>query len=181
MMTTPRNLTAIVLLACVAAFSVPPPTADQIMADARAQAASQNKSILLIFHASWCSWCRQFEKFISSRDVEPIISRHFVIARVDVQERGDKKSLDTPGGDELMAAMGGGDAGGLPFFAFVDSNGKLIVNSLRPAGGKSENIGHPVAPEEVDWFMTMLAKAVPGLTKPESRAVERYLRNQKRK
>ncbi len=37
-----------------------------------------------------------------------------------------------------------------------------------------------MAPEEVDWFMTMLAKAAPGLTPEESGTVEKYLRSQKR-
>ena len=89
--------------------------------------------------------------------------------------------LDTPGGDELMAKLGSQDANGLPFFAFLDSGGKLIANSLRPAPGKNqgENIGHPVAPEEVDWFLVMLHKAVPTLTPGESAAVETYLRHQK--
>lgn len=175
-----RSVAIVVLVAGLAAAATPP-SASQIMAEAEAQASAQNKSILVIFHASWCSWCRRFEQFIASKDVEPVITRHFVIARVDVQERDDKKPLDTPGGDELMAKLGSQDANGLPFFAFLDSGGKLIANSLRPVPGKnqSENIGHPVAPEEVDWFLVMLHKAVPTLTPGESAAVETYLRHQK--
>jgi hypothetical protein len=47
--------------------------------------------------------------------------------------------------------------------------------------GKAEgtNIGHPVEPEEVDWFMVMLKKAAAQLSPEEARVVETYLRNQK--
>jgi thioredoxin-related protein len=168
------------LFASLAAFAAPP-SAGKIMADAEAQADAQGKSIFLIFGATWCPWCHHLDRFIETRDIEPIISRHFVIARVDVQERGDMKRQDTPGGDELMAQVGGKNAAGLPFFAFLDSHGKLIVNSLRPVPGKSEgvNIGHPVQPEEVDWFMSMLRKAAPALTAEESLSIENYLRNQR--
>jgi len=53
----------------------------------------------------------------------------------------------------------------------TDAKGNLIVNTLnsnRPGkDGKGENIGHPMQPYEVDWFMTMLEKAVPTMTPDE--------------
>ncbi|HUB81142.1 MAG TPA: hypothetical protein VMB03_20205 [Bryobacteraceae bacterium] len=87
--------------------------------------------------------------------------------------------MNTPGGQELWKRMGG--AGGPPFFAFLDSDGKEIVNSNRPEkDGKTENIGHPMEPEEVDWFLVMVHKAVPQITREESDTLEHYLRNQKK-
>jgi hypothetical protein len=107
--------------------------------------------------------------------------KYFVIARVDVQEHGDKAVLNTPGGPELETALGS-KGSGLPFFAFLDASGKLIVNSNRPVKGKPAgvNIGHPMEPEEVDWFMAMLKQAVPALTPDEARVIENYLRSQKK-
>jgi hypothetical protein len=104
-----------------------------------------------------------------------------VIARIDVQERGDKVSLDTPGGAELEDQLGS-RGNGLPFFAFLDEHGELIANSNRPVPGKPEgaNIGHPMEPEEVDHFMWMLNKAVLSLSPADSQLIENYLRNQKR-
>lgn len=104
-----------------------------------------------------------------------------MIARLDVQEHGDKASLDTPGGEELASQMGALGAS-LPFFAFLDEHGELIANSNRPLPGKSGgvNIGHPVEPEEVDHFMWMLKKAVPALSPLDAKSIEDYLRNQKR-
>lgn len=97
-----------------------------------------------------------------------------------MQEHDDKKSLNTPGGDELCKRLGG--PSGLPFSAFVDSQGALIVNSLaiKKDGKQGGNIGHPDSPEEVDWFMTMLAKAAPSMTQEESAVIENALRHQKK-
>lgn len=93
-----------------------------------------------------------------------------------VQEHGDKAALDNPGGAELMAKLGGKDAG-LPFFAFLDPAGNMIVNSMRLVPGKKpSNIGYPSAPEEIDWFMAMLAQAVPGMPAAESTTLEQWLR-----
>jgi len=77
--------------------------------------------------------------------------------------------------------------GGLPFFAFLDEHGATIVNSNAPAklqagkgGFKGGNIGHPNAPEEVDWFMVMLSKAAPAMTAEERGTIEDWLRHQKK-
>ena len=76
--------------------------------------------------------------------------------------------------------MGGGS--GLPYFAFLDKKGATIANSMRPGeGGKpAENIGHPDTPEEVAWFMTMVGKSAPRMTRDEAGTLEKWLRNQKK-
>jgi hypothetical protein len=103
-----------------------------------------------------------------------------VVTHVTVQEHDDKKSLNSSGGGELMKRLGGSEA--LPYFAFLDSKGELIVNSNAPPkdGKKGGNIGHPYEPDEVDWFMAMVAKAAPRITADESAALEKYLRAQKK-
>lgn len=93
-----------------------------------------------------------------------------------MQERGDKEKLNHPGGDKVMETVGGKSAG-LPFIAFLDAKGELVVNGNRPGKG---NIGHPFAPEEVDWFMQMLAKAAPAMTAAEKKTIENWLQSQKK-
>lgn len=97
-----------------------------------------------------------------------------------VQEHQEKASLNTPGGDELMKRLGG--TGGLPYFAFLDSRGNMVVSSNEPPGDgrKGGNIGHPSEPHEVDWFLTMLDRGVPQLRKAERATFEKYLREQKK-
>jgi ketosteroid isomerase-like protein len=109
------------------------------------------------------------------------VDKYFVAVHVTVKENEDKKALNTPGGDELQKNRGGSD-GGVPFFAFVDRQGGLIVNSMRPKdpdGKHGGNIGHPVEPHEIDYFMAMLAKAAPRMTAEERGTIEKKLRTQK--
>jgi hypothetical protein len=104
------------------------------------------------------------------------------VVRVDVQEQAEKKSLNTPGGEDLLVRVGGKEQG-VPFFAFLDSTGEVIGNSIAPAaeGRKAGNIGHPYEPHEVDWFMVLLGKAAPRMTASEREAIEKRLRAQKQK
>jgi len=104
-----------------------------------------------------------------------------VVTKLVVQERAEKASLNNAGGEEVMEKLGGKNAG-LPFIAFLDAKGELIVNGRRPVVGKSEgdNIGHPFQPQEVEWFMTMLAKATPAMSAPERKIIEDWLKAQKK-
>jgi thioredoxin-related protein len=179
-----RILPSIVLGFVVGALGVTSggaPTAQQVLDSAKAQAAAQHKSVFLVFSSSWCGWCKRLDRFIEAPTIQPILAGHFVIARIDVQESGAKAVLNTPGGEALEAQCGSKGTG-LPFFAFLDEHGELIANSNRPVPGKpdGENIGHPMAPEEVDHFMSMLRKAVPALSPADAHVIETYLRNQKK-
>ena len=110
----------------------------------------------------------------------PVLEKHFVTVKLVVHETAQKKDLENPGSEAVLKQLDGADAG-LPFFAFVDAKGELIVNSKRPVAGKGgNNIGHPFAPEEIAWFMTMLKKAAPRLTSIESGTVENWLKHQKK-
>jgi hypothetical protein len=110
------------------------------------------------------------------------VEKYFVVVRVDVQEAKEKKDLNTPGGEDLLARVGGAEQG-VPFFAFLDGAGETIGNSIAPAadGRKASNIGHPYEPHEVDWFMALVAKAAPGMTASERDTLEKRLRAQKQK
>ena len=104
------------------------------------------------------------------------MDKYFVRVHVVVEEHGDKAVLDNPGGAEWMAKVGGKDAG-LPYFAFLDGSGAVLVNSMRPQPGrKPANIGYPSEPVEIEWFMTMLAKAAPQMEASEATTLEQWLR-----
>jgi thioredoxin-related protein len=178
-----RHLAALITVSTFAVAGVAaekPPRAEEIFAGARAQAAEQQKNIFIIFGASWCEPCHELEAFLASAHISPIITEHFVVARVTVAEEfGGNSKLNNPGGQEFLRKLGG-EWGHLPFFAFVDPNGELIINSRKPARkkGDSGDIGFPTEPDEIDWFLTMLRKGAPGLSPEDTRVIENTLRNE---
>ena len=164
-----------VLISCIFASSAltaqTKVDADAILAQAKAEAAQQHKLVFVIFGASWCSMCRQFDRYLDSPEVGAIVSQYFVFARLSaMEEAGKHPERNTPGAAKLLAQYGGGQ--GVPFFVLLDANGSSIVTSNAPETG---NIGFPVAPEEVDWFMKMLEKAVPTMTSGQARTLREKL------
>ena len=96
-------------------------------------------------------------------------------------EQGEKASLNNAGGGAVMAQVGGKDAG-LPFIALLDAKGGLIINGRKPVAGKTggDNIGHPFQPQEIEWFMTMLEKAAPAMSRADRKTLEDWLKTQKK-
>lgn len=142
--------------------------ADIIVNKAITEAKAGNKNVLLMFHASWCKWCKMMEKNMDLPETKPIFDKRFVTAYIDVQERGDKKSLENPGGQELMNKFNGENAG-LPFWLILNSKGEFLADSF---DAKGENLGSPATPEEVTAFITKLGKASK-LSNEEAQIIEK--------
>ncbi len=176
-----RGVVFVLLVTASGLAAQDPPPAERVLAGAKAQAAQQHKNVFLIFRASWCEPCKQLETFLEAPEIHPILDKYFVIARVSIgEEYGDNPRLNSPGSGKLLAELGGtaGGEGGVPFIIVLDAKGKLIISSNRPVKGKAEveGIGYPAEPEEIDWFMTMLKKGAPSLTKNDAQVVEEWLR-----
>lgn len=129
--------------------------ADVVLKNALTEAKSKNKNVLLVFHASWCKWCHVMEKNMNLPETKPIFDKKFVTAYVDVQEMGDKKKLENPGGEELMDKYKGKDAG-LPFWLVLNTKGEVLADSFND---KNENLGCPSTAEEVNIFAAKLKKS----------------------
>lgn len=131
------------------------PSADAALKQSVAVAKAKDKTVFVLFHASWCGWCKRLEKAMESPELKGIFEKNYVITRIDVLERGTKvDSLENPGGKEFLKKIGG-EKSGLPFFVFFDKKGKQIADSKIIKG---ENIGYPGAPEEIDAFVALLKK-----------------------
>jgi hypothetical protein len=162
------------LNATVAAAEAPTATADQVLAPVEAKAAAEHKSIYLHFGASWCGWCKRLDAFLDRADIKPVFEKYFVPVKLVVQEDAKNKARENPGADELLKKLGG--PSGLPFSAFLDAKGALIVNSKR----EGQNIGYPAEPQEIDWFVQMMKKAAPSMSAADIKTIETALRSFKR-
>ncbi len=155
------------------------PDANRVLVQVEAQASQQQKNVLLVFGASWCKYCKQFESFLAAPEIQPILAKHFIVARLGVYEvLGRNPKLNNPKSQTAIRQFGDAEVGSLPFIVFLDPKGGLIVNSNRPSKQKAtgENIGYPATPEEIDWFMIMIEKAAPALSEADAAIVERWLR-----
>ena len=150
------------------------PTADQVLVSAKAKAGAEHKAIFLHFGASWCGWCKRLDAFLDRPDIKPVFEKYFVPVKLVVQESEKNKALENPGADALLKQFGG--AGGLPYSAFLDAQGALIVNSKR----NGQNIGYPGQAEEIDCFIQMMKKAAPRMSEDDLKAIETALRSPKK-
>ncbi|AQX12990.1 thioredoxin family protein [Elizabethkingia meningoseptica] len=150
-----KKLILILSLGIFFSVSAQQENANKILDRALTQAKKEKKNVMLIFHASWCGWCKKMEKNLNSADVKPLIDKNYIVTYVSVQERGENiKKYENPDGQILMNKYQG-ESAGLPFWVILDNKGTALDNSFDK---NKENIGCPASPEEVTEFKDKLQK-----------------------
>jgi thioredoxin-related protein len=163
--------TLLLAAAIGSAQTAKPLPAQDVLNAAVKQAASSDKTVLLIFHASRCGWCKKLEAGLEDPAVKPIMEANYVTTHLDVMESKEKKELENPGGFEIMKELGG-EKSGLPFYAFIDGKGTMIANSN--AMPKDQNIGYPAEKDEIAAFEGLLKKTATHLSDDQRSEVMSY-------
>lgn len=147
-------LLAFFLLGSIVTATAQQESASVVLDKAYKQAKKENKKVFVMFHASWCSWCKKMEKNMQADATKKLFDDNYVITFLTVQERKDKKELENPGADELLKKYKG-EGQGIPFWVMLDAKGNVLEDSL---DAKGQNLGCPASPEEVAQFTTKLKK-----------------------
>ena len=153
-----------------------PQPADDILKVALKDAKDTGKNVFLIFHASWCSWCKRLEKAMQSDELKKIFEDNYLITHLDVDEHGEDKIIqfENPGGKDIMKKLGG-EKSGLPFYAFLDATGnKLADSNVMPT--KNPNIGYPGSAEEIEAFGKLLKVSAKNLSDEKFNMIIDYLK-----
>ncbi len=156
-----RKLTMVVMFSVLSVGLIygqteKPQQAEKILKTAIEEAKASHKNVFLIFHATWCPWCKRLDKVLETPEVKQIMDANYVITHLDVMERDNKVAeYENPGGKEIMKKLGG-EKSGLPFYAILNSQGKKLANSnVMP---KDMNLGFPGSDEELAAFKSLLKK-----------------------
>ena len=156
-----------------------PPTAAAILKEAYAIAGKENKKVLVMFHASWCIWCRKMDSSLTDISCKKFFEDNFVVRHMVVFETPEKKGLENPGALEFLTKYKG-EKMGLPFWLIFDNKGTLLADAKIPGtisekNKEGESTGCPATIKEVDYFLEVLKKTTP-VTKDELEIIRKRFR-----
>jgi thiol-disulfide isomerase/thioredoxin len=152
--------------------------AERMLAEAREQAKTDNKRVFFIASASWCGPCRRLSRFLAEHKDE--LERYYVFVKIDISR--DEHA------DALRKRLQQGKHEGVPWYAILDVDGKVLITSNAPkedSPSGSSNIGFPSSPEGIEHFLTMIKQTAPHLSQKQINALrkglEKGLTSRKRK
>jgi thiol-disulfide isomerase/thioredoxin len=140
-------------------------SATAVLDDALAQAKAEGKLAFVHYGAPWCPWCHKLDAFLARDDVKAILDDQFVDVKIDTDRM--------IGGGEMLGEMRKSQQGGIPWFAFLDGDGKIVAHSSE----SGQNIGYPAMEEEAAAFLDMLRKTRPDITKKQLKFLKTELVN----
>ncbi|MES1198172.1 MAG: thioredoxin family protein [Chitinophagaceae bacterium] len=139
-----------------------PPSADAVLKAACQKAATENKKVFIMFHASWCAWCHKMDTAIYDPVCRKLFEDNYIIDHLTVYESKGKEHLENPGAVGLLTKYKGNDIG-TPYWMIFDKDGNLLGDSRMKGGIEfdgppGDNVGCPTAEDEVNYFASVLKK-----------------------
>jgi thioredoxin-related protein len=129
------------------AWKPAPLDANDVFAAALAQATREDKRVFFRVGAPWCGWCRRLDAFLVRPQIETILKKDYIVVKIDQQRMIGATEV-------IQKIRKPAEGGGIPWFAFLDGDGRILITSTKPGTG---NIGFPADPNtESPYFLHML-------------------------
>lgn len=158
----------IVFLLClfsfVSAIGQQPPSADSVLKEAGEEARRGGRKVFILFHASWCGWCKKMDQSMTDKSVKHFFDDNYVVRHLTVYESKGKEGLENPGAEALLKKYRGADQG-IPYWMIFSAEGELLADSKMRAPGEGleagDNSGCPASEKEVEYFIGVLKATSP--------------------
>ena len=124
---------------------------EKLLADALALAKKENKRVIVQETATWCGPCIRLSRFLDRTKDD--WRKDYIWIKMD--HRWSKAP-------EIMRKMRNFAPGGVPWYAILDSSGKILATSNQEES--EENIGFPSSQAGIAHFMKMITKSKIRLT-----------------
>lgn len=138
-----------------------PTAAHDALETACKQAAAESKVVFVKSGFPECGWCRVFDRYHGTRDVQQILSKYYVIVEIDTSYMPDGKAVFSKLAEP-----------GAPSWVIITPEKKVIIDSYAPKG----NVGYPIESDETAYYTAALKKATPKITDPEVKILSQQIK-----
>lgn len=126
----------------------PEANAEQQIKTAVAEAAKENKHVLVQIGGNWCIWCVRFHNLVNSNDtLKQLVNDNYVVVHLNYSKENKN--------EKMLAKLGYPQRFGFPVFVVLDKKGNRI--HTQNSGYLEEGKGH--SKEKVAEFLKQWSPA----------------------